>query len=57
MSFDGGVAQTKFVLGQVLEMSALNCSVHLMQHEDDRWFAKQHDEVLLEVGNYTHTEG
>jgi len=26
MSFDGGVAQTKFVLGQVLEMSALNCS-------------------------------
>ena len=26
MSFDGGVAQTKFVLGQVSEMSALNCS-------------------------------
>jgi hypothetical protein len=25
MSFDGGVAQTKFVLGQVSEMSALNC--------------------------------
>jgi len=26
MSFDGGVAQMKFVLGQVSEMCTLNCS-------------------------------
>jgi hypothetical protein len=26
MSFDGGVTETKFELGQVLEMSALNCT-------------------------------
>jgi hypothetical protein len=25
MSFDGGVTETKFALGQMLEMSALNC--------------------------------
>jgi hypothetical protein len=26
MSFDGGVTETKFALGQMPEMSALNCS-------------------------------
>jgi hypothetical protein len=35
MSFDGGVTETEFALGQMPEMSALNCSDHLEEFAGD----------------------